>query len=712
MITPSGTIQGFAEQVLLTDDLASKLLAPSTHYEDIQPRRPRPFLRPDFPARPPGLSLNPGASPARKRTQSAFPARSRLCDDRARGLVLHFFANHELLALEIMALALLKWPDAPSSFRRGIVETMIEEQNHMRLYLDRMRDLKVAFGETPLNAFFWHCMKDLESPMEYAAAMSMTFEQANLDFSLHYEKLFRVEGDTTSAEILRRVREEEIGHVKHGVVWFDRWRPKSERLFKEWQDCLKFPMTPARAKGIEFDRLGRAKASLTEEFIDELEVHNQSKGRPPRVFWFNPGCEHEVEARSNNWTPPKPIQQLTSDYAPLMSLLAHESDVVVVKEAPTVEFLKSLDQLGFPIPEFLRKQDLASLKSRKIWSLEPWGWSPAARDFFAPLRHLLIGENFNGDSSPSTARESIFSKALAAELRTKFNLNDPPTILARSLKEIQSYITEFANRSPSKTVVLKSPFSTSGRGMIRIKEPFIGEKDAAWINSVLEKHDFVICEPWLDKKIDLSAHIDISPTGVVKFIGCTRFWTDTRGQYRGHILGRLLDNLGSNILQMWHAPGGWQDQLRETAIKVGHEAFKRGYSGPLGVDAFVYRTQDGMKLRPLLEINPRWSMGRLALAITPRLAAKHCGLWLHASSRDLEKSGHKNFQGLLSHLQQNLPLDLRHHGGAKAIHQGVIALNDPSQAMQSLALLVVGRDFDQCYDVLKSGGLHDPQLEL
>ncbi|MEI6399206.1 MAG: DUF455 family protein, partial [Pseudomonadota bacterium] len=157
-------------------------MAPISGILDSHTNSAWPFLTPALPARTPGLTLDR----SKKTGENTFPTRSKLSDGRARGLVLHFFANHELLALELMAVALLKWPDAPEGFRRGLVQTMAEEQNHMRLYLDRMKDLGVEFGEANLNGFFWKCMKDLASPMEFAAAMSMTFEQANLDFALHY----------------------------------------------------------------------------------------------------------------------------------------------------------------------------------------------------------------------------------------------------------------------------------------------------------------------------------------------------------------------------------------------------------------------------------------------------------------------------------------------------------------------------------------------
>ena len=690
------TIKSFAELVLYAPDLESKLSAPGSGILDSDTKTASAFLTPALPARTPGLTLDR----AKKPRENNFPTRSKLSEDRSRGLVLHFFANHELLALELMALALLRWPDAPEGFRRGLVQTMAEEQNHLRLYLGRMKELGVEFGEANLNGFFWKCMKDLASPMEFAAAMSMTFEQANLDFALHYEQLFQEEGDTTSADIMKRVRLEEIGHVKHGVTWFERWRPKCERLFKEWQETLHFPMTPARAKGITFDRDGRLAAGLPADFIDELYVHNQSKGRPPRVFWFNPGSEQEIEAGDLSWTPPKAIQDLTSDYGSLMGILGHKSDIVLVDEIPSVEFLKSLDDMGFEIPEFVRKADLKSLNTRKILSFEPWGWSPAADEFFKPLEPYLLSPPEKHDRTPPTANGSIFSKAFAANIREKLSINQVQTLKPASLIAAASALTELRIKSPSRTVVFKSPFSASGRGMIRVKDDTLTEKDKSWISSVIGRHGFILAEPWLDKRIDLSAHIDIDRDGTIKFIGITRFWTDIRGQYRGHILGRPFDDLGSEFLRMWHAENGWHEKLQEVAEKVGNEAFKAGYFGPLGIDAFIYRTHSGLELRPMIEINPRWSMGRVALKISQRLAAKHCGVWAHISANEMKRAGHKSFPELIATLKGKHQTEIAENENSRLIHQGVFALNDPGQARQSLAILIVGRDLSECNQVL------------
>ena len=72
-------------------------------------------------------------------------------NEYARGQLLHFLANHELLATELMALVLLKFPEAPRAFRQGILVTLQEEQEHTRMYMRRMKECGVELGSHPLK---------------------------------------------------------------------------------------------------------------------------------------------------------------------------------------------------------------------------------------------------------------------------------------------------------------------------------------------------------------------------------------------------------------------------------------------------------------------------------------------------------------------------------------------------------------------------------
>ena len=156
-------LRDFAEQILFATTLEEKLQSP----EVITDERPgSPLLTPDAPGRPAELQFKAQGS-----GKADFPGVHRLEREEERGRLLHFFANHELLATELMALALLRFPDAPAAFRRGLLQTLKDEQEHTRLYIERMRQCGIHFGELPVSGYFWRSVASMESPMDYVSRL-------------------------------------------------------------------------------------------------------------------------------------------------------------------------------------------------------------------------------------------------------------------------------------------------------------------------------------------------------------------------------------------------------------------------------------------------------------------------------------------------------------------------------------------------------------
>ena len=194
--------------------------------------------------------------------KASHPSQAKLIDERERGRLLHFFANHELLATELMALVLLKFPEAPASFRRGVLDTLKEEQIHTRLYIHRMQQCGVEFGELPLSDYFWRSVSSMEDPLDYVTRLSLTFEQANLDYSKEYANIFTQVGDRATAKILNKIYQDEIDHVGFGLKWFRRWKADGKTDWEAFRGRLSFPLSPARAKGNHFNAEGRLDAGL------------------------------------------------------------------------------------------------------------------------------------------------------------------------------------------------------------------------------------------------------------------------------------------------------------------------------------------------------------------------------------------------------------------------------------------------------------------
>jgi uncharacterized ferritin-like protein (DUF455 family) len=220
----------FAEQIVFGKTLEDKLLVPGrlTHAA-----RRNALPRVDSlvtPGRPADLQMRRGANDGSVGMQP--PSDDQLGKEQARGQLLHFLANHELLATELMALVLLKFPDAPHAFRQGILVTLQEEQEHTRMYIKRMKECGVEFGSFPVSGQFWRIVEPMESPMDFVSRLSLTFEQANLDYSLHFESVFRNLGDTETADVLQKIYEDEIGHVNHGLQWFQKWKNQDQ---SDWE---------------------------------------------------------------------------------------------------------------------------------------------------------------------------------------------------------------------------------------------------------------------------------------------------------------------------------------------------------------------------------------------------------------------------------------------------------------------------------------------
>lgn len=217
-------LREFAERVLFSSSLEEKLQPPDV----ITDERPGSALcTPAAPGRPRGLIFKPIGT-----ARGEFPGTRHLEQADERGRLLHFFANHELLATELMALVLLKFPDAPAAFRKGVLETLKDEQEHTRLYMERMKSCGIEFGSIPVSGYFWRAVSGMESPMDYVAGLSLTFEQANLDFARHFSTCFSEVGDADSAKLLQKIYRDEIGHVAYGLKWFRHWKNPNE---SDWE---------------------------------------------------------------------------------------------------------------------------------------------------------------------------------------------------------------------------------------------------------------------------------------------------------------------------------------------------------------------------------------------------------------------------------------------------------------------------------------------
>ncbi|MBF0277845.1 MAG: DUF455 family protein [SAR324 cluster bacterium] len=707
-------IQEFAERILLGKTLSEKLLHPG-HIEDPGDSYQTTAI-PPFPNRPPGLSLENWHRSKRVR----FPNAGSLDNEKQRGIVLHFFANHELLALELIALALLRFPEAPKDFRWGLVNILREEQSHMTLYEKRMRSCGVELGEIPVNDFFWKCLSRMQSPQEFVSGMSLTLEQANLDYALHYAAIFHQIGDQETARILKKVYQDEIGHVRHGLVWFKRWKSSKKNDWEAYKESLVFPLSPARAKGIGFDEEGRRQAGFSEHYISEIALYSQSKGRTPRVFYFNPACESEIAFGNPNYTPSKPVAQMTKDFTAIPMFFAQQDDVILVSQKPSASFLSKIRDAGFSLPEFVefnpsaRTNPLENLEiaKRKVNSLHPWGWSPKTAQMLQSL-HKNTGTNSTTQWHPQFL--PLFSKAESAKILNELfhsEAFDPhwgieSKVVGRvchTSKEVEEQVACLKAQG-FEHLAVKASFGASGQNIVHLHGSHWGAHSKNRIDKILNKQNSVVVEPWLEKVLDLSCHFDLHEDGKFTMRGTSRFFTDARGQYRGSVVGRFDAGLGNDLLKFLHKqpfrnqPKPLPQMFRQIATRVAARFSEARYAGPVGIDSLVYQVPGEalFRFKPIVEINPRFSMGRLALELAKILQHRHLGIWLVLSMREIQASGFANIPEFAETLEKKFPLETINCPGKK-ICRGILFTTDPNQANNFVSFLRVGESLEECLD--------------
>jgi len=694
-------LREFAEQVLFGTTLAEKLASP----EVITDERPGAALvTPSAPGRPTNLQFKPHAA-----GKSEFPGLHRLEDVSERGKLLHFFGNHELLATELMALVLLKFPEAPAAFRKGVLQTLRDEQEHTRLYMERMKACGIELGDLPVSGYFWRCVSPMEHPIDYVASLCLTFEQANLDFAGHYGRSFATVGDADSAKLLEKIYRDEIGHVAYGLKWFRRWKNPDESDWNAFCRTLKFPLSPQRAKGFALNIAGRRAAGLDPHFIAELNVYSQSKGRTPSVFVFNPFAEGRL-AEGKTFNPAKHQAQLARDLENLPQFLCRQDDIVLTNEKPSVEFLSRIKQAGFPLPEFAALDEVSKLQSRKLGSLRPWAWGPDSFELLKPLYPSVTGEKRADEKRFNDGMAQLYSKAWSANFLRKVlrerNRVDMAWlcgeheigVAVNSLDQAQAAIAEIRARGQHK-IVVKQAFGVAGSNAMRLFEPNVLETQWRWMTNAFSHKRELVVEPWLERRQDFSVQLEMTAGGL-KLCGFTGLINDARGQFVANFAeSHHHKRIPSKVVSLFREPADISGRLLEFYDEVFEqlegELRAVDFTGPLGMDAFVYRDAAGaVRLKPVVEINPRYTMGRVLVELMRQTCQNCAGMFQLVNPARLREQKLEDFPAYARVLEEQFPLQLEGEPVPR-IRQGGLCLNDPATAKACLAVFRVSRNLDE-----------------
>ncbi len=344
----------------------------------------------------------------------------------------------------------------------------------------------------------------------------------------------------------------------------------------------------------------------------------------PDIYFFNPTCEPAIANGSPYYTAPALLRKFEADLGYLPGWLGDGKDQVLVQGAIDPGYTDKMEALGFRLPGFLNFDkalaDPEWIGMSKGW-LHPWGWSPAVchqfRNVISSCRNDFR-QSVVSDWQP--VHKNLYSRLTAAALLARMigesteswlpGFNELP-VVCDTHKEVLLEL----NRHPR--AVVKSPWSSSGRGLLLFPNVDSSKKNDELLAGMLNQQGFVTVEPWLNNLVDLSFQF-YSHAGTISYKGRTFFDTDRKGRYVRTYLGENpnMDDTVHEFVEEHYAKV--VDLLVESLSKSDYSSI---YEGWLGVDAMIYRSASGdLKFHPMVEINGRYTMGAIAMKMSEHLA--------------------------------------------------------------------------------------------
>ena len=449
----------------------------------------------------------------------------------------------------------------------------------------------------------------------------------------------------------------------------------------------------------------------------------------PNVFVFNPFAEGYI-AQGNAFTPVKHQTMLAKDLANLPQFLCAPDDVVLLAKRPSTDFLNSLQEDGFVLPEFVELKEgriapTAELCQRTLGGLKPWAWGPDSVKLFAPLFDRVTSETRTANQYFNDGLARLYSKAWSADflrkLLTRFlGANQPANTWLCSTQEagvavdsVEDALATIAaiRRRGHHRVVVKQAHGLAGHNSIRLWEPEILPAQRQWLTRALKDGQQLVVEPWLERELDFSVHLEMGPGGL-KLRGYTGLINDLKGQFQANWAeADYSRSLPQKVLGLFPSPAGVSEQFHrlydEIFALLAQELQLAGFTGPVSIDALVYCTSPrDCRLKPVVEINPRYTMGRLTLELMQHACPGTTGLFRLVNRARAQAEGYTELSSYADSLSARAPLrvegeqtqdsvtaDCKNRSqraqASLKIRQGALCLNDPGQAQVCLATFEV-----------------------
>jgi len=296
---------------------------------------------------------------------------------------------------------------------------------------------------------------------------------------------------------------------------------------------------------------------------------------------FNPEHDIALAAGTSRFTPPAAALRLRQALASLPQYWAQPDDVVYTGD-----------------------EDLAAYTFDRV---EPWGWDSS---IVRELTVCGVPRQLMPDDATLEAIRQLSSRATAVRLLPL--LRQQGTIGESWFCSSANEVTHVLNRL-SGPFVLKSPWSSSGRGVRFCQSSKLSPSEAGWLSRVISRQGGIAIEPFYDKQMDFAMEFDAQPDGRVTYKGLSVFLAAGSAYSAGIIAN---ESWKRHLLER-HVSLDVLDSVRRRIIQLLPTLIAGRYQGPFGIDMLA---AEGC-LHPCIELNLRRTMGHVAIDIAERSPA-------------------------------------------------------------------------------------------
>ncbi len=311
----------------------------------------------------------------------------------------------------------------------------------------------------------------------------------------------------------------------------------------------------------------------------------------PRLLIGNFDFEHTLA--TGGQPSPAGLRRIVAELACCWGVAAEKGDVLWCPELTDMGFLKRLQSMGLPA---LTVASQAGDVPTGL-TLVPWGWT---RDT------LELGERVDAktEAPPLDVVRRLNSRKFSHKQEQTRGVGLPGARRVESVNELQTAIDDLPSWCDGW--VVKAEYSNSSRERFVHRGSKHVDFDALtrWAARRLARSHALFVEPWVERIDEVGVQLMVLRSGKPRVDGVTRLLVDAAGHFLGCEFTPAID----------HDPL-WTDAVR-AGLEVAGIAQRAGYFGPLGIDAMRYRLPNGEeRLRPLQDVNARWTMGRLSLGL-------------------------------------------------------------------------------------------------